>query len=185
MELGEPEEDQQQQHSSSSEESDEDAPPDPATTSASDVNAGAKEVKLTVPVEYPALPSFTYVKPNARGAGAPTYDFLNNLTAEEGRHRLIFTDFVHPYNAKTPGLLAGYKLFLLCMDYKTRYVMMQPLKKRDEAANAFGVIAISQGWHKMSHVVHIVSDGEPILVQQIRQSCHLSLIHISEPTRPY
>ena len=101
VELGEPEEDQQQQqHSSSSEESDEDAPPDPATTSASDVNAGAKEVQLTVPVEYPALPSFTFVKPNARGAGAPTYDFLNKLAAEEGRHRLIFTDFVHPYNAK-------------------------------------------------------------------------------------
>ena len=187
MELGEPEEDQQQQQdSSSSEESDEDGPPDPATTSASDVNAGAKEVQLTVPVEYPALPSFTFVKPNARGAGAPTYDFLNKLTAEEGRHRLIFTGFVHPYNAKNPGLLAGYKLFLLCMDYKTRFVMMQPLKKRDEAMSAFGVIAISQGWHKMSHVVHIVSDGEPALVQQIRQSCHrLGLSNgTSVPGRP-
>ena len=169
VELGEPEEDLHHP-ASSSEESDDDAPV-PATTSGSDVAADAKEVQLSVPVTYPTLPFFTYVKPNARGAGAPTYDFLNKLTAEEGRHRLIFTDFVHPYNAKSPGLLGGYKLFLLCMDYKTRYVLMQPLKKRDEAMNAFGAIAISQGYHKLPHVVHVVSDGEPVLVQQIRQSC--------------
>jgi hypothetical protein len=45
------------------------------------------------------------------------------------------------------------------LDLEEERKLVERLKKRDEAANAFGVIAISQGWHKMSHVVHIVSDG--------------------------
>jgi hypothetical protein len=32
---------------------------------------------------------------------------------------------------------------------------------------AFGVVAMRSGWHKLPHGAHVVSDGEPKLVQQI------------------
>ena len=143
----------------------------------------AEELDLNIAVPYAALQPHMCAVPNLRGKGQPTFDDLDKMPKTEARNRLIQVDFIHPYN---PRLKAGYQLFLLCRDYVTGYLWYQPLRKRDEATDAFGAIAISAGWPKTAHPVRIVSDGEPSLVMHIRQACRqLGLIFgTSAPNRP-
>ena len=132
---------------------------------------------------YIELPYQQFVQPNSRGARQPMYANLDALSMEEGAHRLIHVDFVYPTEKNLKG---GCKVLLVCRDYKTDFVMLKPLARKDDTTNAFGSISISQGWHKRNHVVHVVSDGEPILRQQIREAClRLGLSHgTSVPGRP-
>ena len=142
-------------------------------------------------VEFPAdqvpayreLPYQLFVQPNSMGAGQPIYANLDALSMEDGAHRLIHVDFIYPTEKNLKG---GCKLLLICRDYKSDYVMMKPLARKDDTTNALTAIGISQAWHKRNHVVHVVSDGEPILRQQVREACNrLGLSHgTSVPGRP-
>jgi hypothetical protein len=127
------------------------------------------ELSVDVSVKYPTLHFQNFVRPHATGAKAPPYQLLDDLPPEQGRDRLIFIDFIHP---RYPKLKGGITIFLLLMDYKTGYAMYRPLVSRDDAADAFGVIAISRGWHKCAHVVHAVPDGEPKLFAEIAKACY-------------
>ena len=132
---------------------------------------------------YRELPYQQFVKPNSMGGRQPIYADLDALSMEDGAHRLIHVDFVYPTEKNLKG---GCKLLLVCKDYKTDYVMVKPLARKDDTTNAFAAIGITQAWHKRKHVVHVVSDGEPILRQQIREAClRLGLSHgTSVPGRP-
>ena len=184
-ELDEPEEYHGDGHSDSSSESDKEAVPaavhNPAAAFGSD--PGEPEAPVDKAVAFPKLAWQVFVKPHAMGRDQPTFAMLDAMSAEDGRNRLVFCDYIYPYNK---NLKADYKAFLVVMDYKTRYAQMQPLRSKDQTMEAFGVVATRSGWHKLPHVVHVVSDGEPKLVQQIAGACQrLGLMHsTSVPNRP-
>ena len=108
-----------------------------------------------------------FVQPNSLGDGQSVYGESDVMSMEDGAHRLIHVDFVYPRK----NLKGGCKVLLICGDYKTDFVMLKPLASKDETSNAIGAIGIPQAWHKRSHVVHVVSDGEPILRQQVKEAC--------------
>ena len=184
-ELDEPEEYHDDENSSSSSESDSAAVPaaDPDPASAFGSDPGEPEAPVDKAVVFPKLPWQVFVKPHATGRDQPTFAMLDAMSAEDGRNRLVFCDFVYPYNK---NLKADYKAFLVVMDYKTRYAQVQPLRSKEQTMEAFGVVAMRSGWHKLPHGVHVVSDGEPKLVQQIAAACQrLGLMHsTSVPNRP-
>jgi len=165
-ELDEPEEYHGDENSSSSSESD--SAPVPAADPNPAAAFGSDPVEPEAPVDkavvFPKLPWQVFVKPHATGRDQPTFAMLDAMSAEDGRNRLVFCDFVYPYNK---NLKADYKAFLVVMDYKTRYAHVQPLRSKEQTMEAFGVVAMRSGWHKLPHSVQVVSDGEPKLVQQI------------------
>ena len=134
-------------------------------------------------IAYRELPYQRFVMPNSGGARQPVYEHLDAMSMEEGAHRLIHVDFVYPTERNLKG---GCKQLLICRDYKTDFVTVKPLASKDDTANALGEIGIANAWHKRTHVVHVVSDGEPILRQQVREAClRLGLSHgTSVPGRP-
>jgi hypothetical protein len=184
-ELDEPEEYHGDENSSSSSESDSAAVPaaDPNPAAAFGSDPGEPEAPVDKAVVFPKLPWQVFVKPHATGRDQPTFAMLDAMSAEDGRNRLVFCDYVYPYNR---NLKADYKAFLVVMDYKTRYAQVQPLRSKEQTMEAFGVVAMRSGWHKLPHGVHVVSDGEPKLVQQIAAACQrLGLMHsTSVPNRP-
>ena len=185
VEIGEPEE--QHNAGSSSDESDQEAvPPTDGSANLPNLPAfepGIDEVSLSTAAPYTELAYQVFTRPQARGRRQPQFQDLDAMSFEEGRNRLIHVDLVHPYHK---NLQADYKLFLLTRCYKTGYLRFQPVKSRAEVTNAFGAIAIEAGWHKLPHVVTIVSDGEPALVCYIREACIRLCLAFSTtvPNRP-
>jgi hypothetical protein len=127
------------------------------------------EMSLDTYVRIRLIPSQNFVRPHATGLKQPPYELLDAMSSEDGRDRLIFVDYVYPSYRKR--LKAGVTVFLIVMDYKTDYVMFRPLVTKDTTADAFAHIGTMRGWHKLAHVVHCVSDGEPILHSQIAEAC--------------
>ena len=132
---------------------------------------------------YQQQPYQWFVQPNSSGARQPVYANLDALSMEEGANRLMYVDFVYPTEKNLQG---GCKVLLVCKDYKTDFVTIQPLASKEDTTNALAEICIRHGLHKRQHVVHVVSDGEPILRQQVREAClRLGLSHgTSVPGRP-
>ena len=186
VEIGEPEELHHHAGSSSDESDEEAVPPTDGSAGLPNVPAfepGTEEVSLSTAAPYTELAYQVFTRPKARGRGKPQFQDLDAMSFEEGRHRLIHVDLIHPYHK---NLQAGYKLFLLTRCYKTGFLCFQPVKSRAEVTNAFGAIAIEAGWHKLPYVVTIVSDGEPALVACIREACVRLCLAFSTtvPNRP-
>ena len=126
------------------------------------------EVSVEVSIILDRLPSQLFSRPHATGHGRPPYELLDAMSSEEGRDRLIFVDYVYPYHKR---LKAGITVFLLLVDYKTNNVMLRCLVDKYQTIDAFGELAIERGWHKSAHVVHAVSDGEPLLHKCVADAC--------------
>lgn len=157
---------------------------EPQEEAEADTSDFEPEVSLDTYVHIRVTPSQNLVRPHATGLKQPPYELLDAMSSEDGRDRLIFVDYVYPSYRKR--LKAGVTVFLIVMDYKTDYVMFRPLVTKDTTADAFAHIGTMRGWHKLAHVVHCVSDGEPILHSQIGIACdRLLMTHTtSVPNRP-
>lgn len=131
-------------------------------------SAAAGEVLLDAPRRYPALPAVTYARPGILGPEYPPYALLDEMDYSAGANRVVLFDIGY-YDAKV--IKGGYVCFLLGCDYKTHNVYYKPLRKKDEIARAYCEIALENGWPKLLHVVHVVSDGESVLVKQLSDGC--------------
>lgn len=126
------------------------------------------EVPVGAPRRYPTLPAVTYARPGILGGDLPPYALLDLMDYSEGANRVVLFD-VGYYDTKV--VKGGYTCFLLGCDYKTSHVYYKPLRRKDELGRAYCQIALESGWPKLSHVVHVVSDGEPVLVKHLQEAC--------------
>lgn len=133
-----------------------------------DAGAGSGEVSLDAPRRYPLLPAVSYARPGILGPEYPPYALLDEMDYAAGANRVVLFDIGY-YDAKV--IKGRYTCFLLGCDYKTHNVYYKPLRKKDEIARAYCELALENGWPKLSHVVHVVSDGESVLVKQLREGC--------------
>ena len=120
VEIGEPEELHHHAGSSSDESDEEAVPPTDGSAGLPNVPAfepGKEEVSLSTAAPYTELAYQVFTRPKARGRGKPQFQDLDAMSFEEGRHRLIHVDLIHPYHK---NLQAGYKLFLLSAGKESR-----------------------------------------------------------------
>ena len=139
-------------------------------TAASSASSAASDAEQPVdqPVRYSEIPATTFTRPGALGPGHPPYALLLSLPHEMGKDRVVMFDIGY-YEAKR--VKGGYKCFLIGADYRTGNLYYKPLRCKSEITAAYSQIALENNWPKADQIVHIVADGEPVLVKGLREGC--------------
>ena len=140
----------------------------PTAASSASSTASDAEQPIDQPVRYSEIPATTFTRPGALGPGHPPYALLLSLPHEMGKDRVVMFDIGY-YEAKR--VKGGYKCFLIGADYRTGNLYYKPLRCKSEITAAYSQIALENNWPKADQIVHIVADGEPVLVKGLREGC--------------